>query len=168
MNEHAPRHEEDYESNRQVVMNAETDIQYTSPSEQSSGEMPQHKFEVVDGDEIIGGAEIDYFSKPLPLYQVTDLWVDHAYAGRGNASRIMDRVEDFLEKRGKPGLLVNAIVGDSPAGGMYERRGWEPVPDNPSLHVYNWPQQVSLDVLKSYAMRQTPIDEREGMRDIAN
>lgn len=46
---------------------------------------------------------------------------------------------------------------------MYERRGWESVPDNPSLRVYNWPpQQVPLTVLKGYAMRQTPMVDREG------
>jgi GNAT superfamily N-acetyltransferase len=138
------------------------DIRYTSPSEiDPEVEKPQHKLELRLDGEVIGGAEIDYYSKPLPFYQLTDLWVEHEYAGRGNASRIMDQVENFLKERRKPGVLVEAILDDS-AQGMYERRGWMPVPDGLGRHVYNWPDGVSLDVLKGYEERQTPIDEREG------
>ena len=138
------------------------DVRYSSPAEQPPEEEPLHRFEIVKGDETIGGGEIEYFSRPLPLYQLSDLWVDDEHSGRGNASLIMDRVEGFLEKRGKPGLLVDAIIPGSKAYGMYERRGWEAVPSNPYLRVYNWPQDVPLDVLRGYAMRQTPMEDREG------
>jgi len=144
----------------------ENDIEYISPAEQDVEDMPQHKFELKDGNKVIGGAEIDYFSKPLPLYQLTDLWIDFEYGGRGNASRIMTRVEAFLEERHKPGVLMEAIL-DGPAQGMYERRGWVPVPGAPGRYVYNWPEHIPLDVLKGYEMRQTPIDEREGWNAVA-
>jgi ribosomal protein S18 acetylase RimI-like enzyme len=142
----------------------ESDIQYISPAEQDAEDMPQHRFELKDGNKIVGGAEIDYYSKPLPFYQLTDLWVEHEYADRGNASRIMTQVEAFLKERRKPGVLMEAIL-DGPAQGMYERRGWTPVPGSPGRYVYNWPEQVQLDILKGYEMRQTPIDEREGWNE---
>ena len=140
----------------------EVAVQYISPSEQSPEDMPQHRFEIVEGDEIIGGAEVDYFSRPLPLYQLSDLWVEHEYSGQGKGSRIMDAVEAFLKEREKPGLLVDAIIYGNDAYGMYERRGWQSIPSNPSIRVYNWPEHVSLDILKGFAMRQTPIEDREG------
>jgi ribosomal protein S18 acetylase RimI-like enzyme len=154
-----------YEQNNSDVVSrdliTESDIQYISPAEQDTEDMPQHKFELKDGNRVVGGAEIDYFSKPLPIYQLTDLWIDFEYAGRGNASRIMAQVEAFLQERRKPGVLMEAIL-DGPARGMYERRGWMPVPETPGRYVYNWPEHVPLDVLKGYEMRHTPVDEREG------
>lgn len=121
------------------------EIRYVSPSEQSPDHMPQHKFELVKDGEVIGGAEIDYFSKPLPLYQLTDLWVDESHSGKGQASRIMDEVEGFL--REKPGVLVDAILEGEPAQGMYERRGWQSDPTSMNRKLYNWPEDVSKDVL---------------------
>lgn len=115
MNERAPRQEQNHYPNPQESLNTELPIRYTSPAERSLEEMPQHAFELVEDGEVVGGVEIDYFSRPLPLYQLTDLWVDNEYAGQGNASRIMAQVEAFLRERGKPGMLVDAIVEGSPA-----------------------------------------------------
>lgn len=166
MNERLVTHEQNDSNVSELDLFAENTIQYTSPSEQGSEDLPQHKFELKDGTKVVGGAEIDYFSKPLPLYQLTDLWIDFEYAGRGNASRLMTQVETFLKERRKPGVLTEAIL-DGPAQGMYGRRGWMAVPDMPGRYVYNWPEHVSVDVLKGYEMRQTPIDEREGWNPAA-
>jgi len=136
-------------------------IQYSSPKESvDQDEKPQHRFDLVVGGERIGAAEIDYFSKPLPLYQVTDLYVDFEHKGKGYASQIMDQVETWLRVKKKPGVLVEAILDGDPAKGMYERRGWQPVPNSLGLHVYNWPDDIDLSVLDGYPQRYTDHHDR--------
>lgn len=138
-------------------------LRYSAPKEAlEQDELPQHRFDLMADGERIGAAEIDYFSKPLPLYQVTDLYVDFEHKGKGYASKIMDQVEAWLRERKKPGVLVEAILEGDQSQGMYEKRGWKPVPDSFGLHVYNWPEDVDLSILKGYAERYTPIDQREG------
>jgi hypothetical protein len=123
-------------------------------------EFKQRQFLIFDDKgEVIAGAEIDKYSRPLPLYQVTDLWSERP--GQRLASTVMDEVEAFLKKTKKPGVLVDAIVEGSPAEGMYTRRGWEYVPDQHGLMVFNWPQKAPLSIMAGYAMRYTPIYERE-------
>ncbi len=136
-------------------------IQYSSPKESiEHDEMPQHRFDLVVDGERIGAAEIDYFSKPLPLYQVTDLYVDFEHKGKGYASQIMDQVEAWLRDRKKPGILVEAILDGDPARGMYERRGWTPVPKSFGQYVYNWPEDVDISILNGYPERYKSIEER--------
>ncbi len=138
-------------------------IHYRSPVESiGADEMPQHRFDLFVDNVCIGAAEINYFSKPLPLYQVTDLYVEFEYKGKGYASQIMDQVEAWLRDRKKPGVLVEAILDGDPAQGMYERRGWQPVPNSDGLLVYNWPAQVDLSVLNGYPERYTDVSERAG------
>lgn len=138
-------------------------IKYSSPEEsQKEGEMPQHRFELMVDGACIGAAEIDYFSQPLPLYQVSDLYVDIPHQGKGYASELMGQIEAWLRSRHKPGILVNAILEGSPAEGMYERRGWRAVPNSLGLYVYNWPDNVDLSILKGYPHRQRDILERKG------
>lgn len=136
-------------------------VQYSSPKESiEQDEMPQHRFDLIVDGERIGAAEINYFSKPLPLYQVTDLYVDFEHKGKGYASQIMDQVETWIRERKKPGILAEAILDGDPAQGMYERRGWKPVPNSFGLHVYNWPDDVDISILDGYPQRYTDPLER--------
>lgn len=137
-------------------------IQYSSPQESiEEDKIPQHRFDLVVDGRCVGAAEVDYYSKPLPLYQVTDLYVDFEYQGKGYASQIMDRVENWLREKKKPGILVEAIFGDHPASGMYERRSWRPVPNSFGQHVYNWPDDVDLSILNGYPQRYTNHLDRD-------
>jgi GNAT superfamily N-acetyltransferase len=141
-------------------------IEYSSPKEAiEQGEEPQHRFDLILDGERIGAAGVNYYSTPIPLYQLTDLYVDYEHSGKGNASRLLDQVEEFLRERRKPGVLVDAIIEDKPTSGMYARRGWQEVPGGYGLHVYNWPNDVDLRVLKGYASRQTDITERDSFRN---
>lgn len=143
-------------------MNVMEQIRYTSPKEsREQDELPQHRFDLVVDGERIGAAEIDYYSKPLPLYQVSDVYVDFEHKGKGYASQIMDQVEAWIRERKKPGVLVDAIMEGDDATGMYERRGWKLVPDSFGLYVYNWPDNVNLSVLNGYADRYTPLQDRK-------
>jgi ribosomal protein S18 acetylase RimI-like enzyme len=136
-------------------------IRYSSPKESvEQDELPQHRFELVIDEEVIGAAELDYYSKPIPLYQLTDLYVEYEFKGKGYASKIMDQVETWLRNRKKPGVLTEAILEGDAAQGMYEKRGWKKVGEY-GLHVYNWPEDVDLSVLNSYAQRYTAPEDRE-------
>ena len=136
-------------------------IKYLSPEQaMEEGELPQHHFDLVVDGEKIGGAEIDYFSKPLPLYQITDLYVDIEHKGKGYASEIMGQVEQWLMDRRKPGILVDAIMKGDPAKGMYAKRGWVKVPGGLGLRVFNWPSDVDMSILNGYASRYTDFTKR--------
>ncbi|HWP61472.1 MAG TPA: GNAT family N-acetyltransferase [Candidatus Paceibacterota bacterium] len=139
------------------------EIKYSSPKDAAeAGEAPQHRFDLLIDGEKIGSAEIDYFSKPLPLYQLTDLYVDFEHQGKGHASEIMEQVEAFLRDRKKPGVVADAILDSNAAAGMYDRRGWQKT--NASLgpsHVYNWPEDVPLDILEQYPLRYRGYLERK-------
>ncbi len=131
-------------------------IEYFSPKENIEREdFYGQSFELIIDGKKIGAAEINYHSKPLPLYQLTDLYVDAEESGKGYASQLMDKVEAFLKGRKKPGVLVDAIDLDSPASGMYERRGWAQVSSVKDLYVFNWPPDVNLDILRGYPSRYT-------------
>lgn len=52
------------------------------------------------------------------------------------------------------------MLEDSKAKGMYKRRGWKEIPKSFGLSVFNWPEDVSLDVMKGYASRYTDHLER--------
>jgi hypothetical protein len=136
-------------------------VHHIAPEDQSADQHHrQRQFLILDENgETIAGAEVDKYTRPIPLYQVTDLWSEAP--GKGHASAVMDEVEAFMLRTKKPGVLVDAIDDDSPAKGMYSRRGWQYVPEQHGLMVYNWPQDVSLSAMGGYALRYTPLDERE-------
>ncbi len=136
-------------------------INYVDPKKDLEEEgLGQHRFDLTIDGEKIGGVEINYFSKPLPLYQVTDLYVDFKYKGNHYASRILDQVEEWIVNRKKPGVLVDATLHEENHG-MYAKRGWVEIPGSQGLHVYNWPKEVSLDIMKGYANRYTDYLERD-------
>lgn len=141
-------------------------IEYKNPVEaMEDGEAPQHRFEIKIDGKVVGAVEINYFSKPLPLYQLTEMYIEVGEKGKGYASRLMEKVEEFLIKRKKPGVLVDAIMEGDSASGMYKKRGWVEVLGSYGLHVYNWPEDVDLSVLKGYPDRYTPILERSSFKD---
>ncbi len=136
-------------------------INYINPKEDLKEEgLGQHRFDLIIDGIKIGGAEINYYSKPLPLYQLTDLYVEPDFQGKGFGSQIIDQFEKMLIARKKPGVLVDAIFEDSKAKGVYGKRGWKEIPNSYGLHVFNWPENVSLDVMKGYASMYTDHSER--------
>lgn len=122
-------------------------LEYRNPIQNiETGREARHTIDVTnEHGEVIGGAEIDYFSKPIPYYQITDIWVDHIKHGQGIGSEIMEKIEKILIDKGRAGFLVDAIWDTNPANGFYERRGWIPVPGNKKQYVFNLPKDVSVD-----------------------
>ncbi len=134
---------------------------YHNPAQNiERGENAKHTIEVRDGDELIGGAEIEYFSKPLPVYQVSHLWVEPDHQGKGYSTKVMAYIERMLKQKGRAGVLVDSIDQDSLASGLYARRGWLLVPDSDCLYVYNLPKGVEPKLFQEYVDRQTPIENR--------
>lgn len=130
---------------------------YSKPknSEEFSG--PKHTFEYYDEEhEILSRASLEYFSKPLPFYEVAFL---ETYAAidrnQGNAGFVMDQVESFLISKKRPGVLRNAIKDSNPTRGMYVKRGWHVViqSDGKELYVFNWPKGVPLQQMHNYEQR---------------
>jgi len=137
-----------------MIEKAPQSVTYSSPHESAAdGEVPQHRFDILIDGKCVGAAEVDYYSRPIPLYQITELYVDYEHKGKGYASRILDRVEHFLIEKRKPGILVDAIIPGDPAEGLYTRRGWTAVPNSNGIFVFNWPQKVPLSTLIGYASK---------------
>ncbi|SRR3989339_333678 len=132
------------------------------------GEDPLHTIDLMFDGKIIGRAELTYYSKPYPLYQLSDLYVELEYQGTGQAGKIMEQVENFLKEKKKAGVLVDAIDPDSPASGMYARRGWQEIPESNGLHVYNLPKDATLEDFKGYTFRQTDLMDRESWKKKSN
>jgi len=148
-----------------MLKNGEQLVYSSSKENKEKGESPIHTIDLFHDGKIIGRAEITYYSKPFPLYQISDLYVDYEFQGEGRGSEIMSQVESFLNERKRAGVLVEAIDPDSPASGMYQRRGWLEVPGQHGLHVYNLPKSAKLEDLNGYASRFTFMEERESWKN---
>ncbi len=148
------------------------EIKYVSPKEAMiEDDLTHHRLDLIIDDKKIGSAEINYFSKPLPMYVLSDLYVDYDQKGKGYASKIMERVEKFLVERRKPGFLADAIFDDDPAKGMYAKRGWIEIPEDiagvKGTYVYNWSEDVPLEILRAHQFRYSTISERDENREVA-
>lgn len=147
-----------------IVQNDRTLVSQNSKESWQERGQGIHVFEIMENGEVIAGAELLYLSRPIPLYQLSDLWVEYSHHGQGLSSRLMDQVEDFLRQRKKPGVLVDAIMDDNSAKGMYQKRGWVKIPDMMHLFIFNQPKNLDLKVFHGYPMRYTPLTERPGYK----
>ncbi len=135
-------------------MKPEGIVNYKKPEDSDDDKiLRHHRFEIKHDEEIIAAAEVVYLSKPLPIYQVSDLYTEYEHQGKGYASAILDQIEAFLKERKKPGVLVDAIFSDEPqVQSMYERRGWKRI-DGLGRRVFNWPEDVDTKIMQGYEMR---------------
>ncbi len=137
-----------------MCMNFERKVDYTKPEHSDPVNFfKHHKFEIKKGENVVSAAEVRYFAQPVPHYQVSDIYTEPFYQNQGLASQILSTIESFLEQRGKPGVLVDAIMSDEPkVKSMYERRGWRLI-DGDSLRVYNLPDDIDPGSFKGYGVR---------------
>lgn len=143
-------------------------FEYKSPQENKVEEDlgEPHTFKVYIDGKVAGVGIVDYFSKPLPIYQLTTLYSEIEFQKQGVATEILDKVEQWAKARKKPVMLVDAIIDEevdehgNKAKGMYARRGWIEIEGQYGRHVYNWPKNVSTDVLKGFECRYTDYLER--------
>lgn len=119
-------------------MNPEEAVARSQLSEQEKA--PKFKrFSLRKGGHEVAFAEVDEFKKPFRFYYVARVVVNPEYQGKGYGSQIMSAVESFLKRKGSPGILIDTVESDSPASGMYVRRGWKPffAPAAQCLYVFN-------------------------------
>ena len=143
-----------------------SEIRYHNPeANRERGEEPHHTIDIVIDDELIGRADIEYGSKPIPYYQLSGLYVESEFQQKGYGSKIMDYFEKMLKEKGKAGVLVDAIDPSAPQAKMYEKRGWLPVPPAfKGQYVFNLPKGVSPDIFENYEIRATDLFERAEYR----
>jgi GNAT superfamily N-acetyltransferase len=142
-------------------------IYKSSKQNQKEDDNGIHTIDLVVNGKVVGGAELTYYSKPWPFYQINELWVEHEHQRKGYAGKIMIEVEEFLKKRKRAGVLVDGIMLGSYAKGMYERRGWQEVPGNArGILAFNIPRSANINALCGYSMRQTDPLERESWENV--
>lgn len=119
-----------------------------------------------DGKEV-GRALLSYYSKPFPLYEILALEVQNRYRGKGYGSTIMSAIEKHLKKIGRTGVLSETIDHDSPAAGMYERRGWERFSSESGRHTFNLPKRVLKGEVAQFYLRLEDRQRRQHIRFVA-
>lgn len=147
-------------------MKFESRVEYSKPEESDPDkEFRHHRFEIKDGSEVLAAAEVNYYSNPIPFYQITDLYTKFDHQGKGYGSAIMDQVESFLIKRRKPGVLVDASVDTHKDGeSFYLGRGWEPVGDLGQM-AFNLQDGVDPSVFDNYEMRGQEAESESSPED---
>ncbi len=144
------------------------EFEYKSPKENKIEENlgEPHTFKVYIDGNVAGVGIVEYFSKPLPIYQLTTLYTEEEFQKQGVATEILDKVEQWAKERKKPVVLVDAVIDEEldengkKAKGMYARRGWVEIVGQHDRHVYNWPEGLSTDILKGFECRYTDYLER--------
>lgn len=147
----------------------EEHIQHISPIQKTEGP-PEHVVQIVIDGEKVGEATLEYFSKPFPLYYVSNLGIYSPHQSKGYGRKVMEFIEHMLKEKGKAGILFDAIDEDHPvhggASGMYQRRGWEHVTG--LRYAYNIPKGSDLEQLKQFQARAlSPSHQRRRQRDMA-
>jgi predicted GNAT family acetyltransferase len=139
-------------------MKQESYSRYVKPEESEAFEkLRHHRFEVVENDTVVSVAEVNYYSRPRPFYQVTNLCTETEYQGKGYASAVMDQVERFLIESGKPGILVDASVyNHSDEQSYYESRGWK-IFSEEGHRVFNLSENIDPKIFAGYYMRGVDV-----------
>ncbi len=135
-------------------MKYEGPVKYSKPEDSyEEDDMKGHLFEVEENGEVISGAEVHYYSKPIPFYQVSSLYTDYDHISKGMASAVMDKVEAFLDARKKPGVLIDSISSDVPGvKGMYARRGWKQISSG-GRYAYNLSEDIDTSIFENIFAR---------------
>ena|SRR3989344_836515 len=122
-----------------------------------SSENSWHKLSFEVDKDVVATLQYTYHSKPFPFYFFKYLDVVPVQRGKGYGRKVMTYVQEWLDKKGKAGVLVDSIddiEGNDPrAYDMYERGGWKRIPGTRSWFAYNVPESASLDQLTNVNKR---------------
>ena len=143
-------------SERQKARHDSVEFVHARPKE-ASPELPaQHDIDLEVDGESVGYAKLVYFSKPVPGYELGMLYINEDKRGKGYGGMLMEKIESMLKQKGKTGILregIGELDPTSPAIGMYERRGWVPVPGTESEFVFNLPKSVKPEIFSDFGFR---------------
>lgn len=107
-----------------------------------------HRLELNWGGEHVGEAELVYRNDPFPFYYLFILRIEGKQQGRGFGGALVEQLNNFLDSKGKAGILRNIINHDNPACSIYENRGWQPIEGNESWFIYNPPEHLTPDRIR--------------------
>lgn len=129
-------------------------FEYSRPEE---SETEQHTIELVVKGEKVGDATLEYHSRPFPFYLVTFVEVEFGQQGQGYGSELVEKINEFLNTRNRPGVLEDAINENNPARGFYERHGWKRIADT-SWFVYNLNPDLEKKVKRIKSVQDQQYD----------
>ena len=81
--------------------------------------------------------------------------------GRGFGGALIEQLNNFLDSKGKAGILRNIIDRQNPAFSIYEKRGWRPIEDHEDWLIYNPPKNLTPDRINK-AIHGIQDMERDG------
>ncbi len=110
------------------------EFEYKKPTENLD---KVHKIELVIDGEVAGYADLEYRNDPFGFYYVQTVLIRKGFQGHGFGSEMLEKVNEFLDSKNKPGLLLDAVMEDESAAGVYERHGWVRIPGKKYWFGYN-------------------------------
>jgi len=106
-----------------------------------------HTLELRDGERKIGEAELIYKNDPFPFYYLSTIQIKEEEQDKGHGGQIIDQVNQFLEDKGKAGILLEMLDPGERGYGMAKRRGWQEVESEEMerWYTYNLPENISQE-----------------------
>ncbi len=118
-------------------------IEHVHPERsEAEGKDTLHRLELMDDGQKVGFAELEYRNDPFPYYYVVYLEVKEQSRGQGYGRDVLRALNDFLDQRGRTGILTDTITPNSPAAGMYARNNWEPIVGQDGWYIHNPPKNI--------------------------
>ncbi|MBM3204522.1 GNAT family N-acetyltransferase [Candidatus Uhrbacteria bacterium] len=104
-----------------------------------------HRLELRVEGEMVAFAELHYHNDVFPVYYVSVVFTRHGQRSKGYGGDMMEKINTFLTKNGKAGLLFDAIEADDVAKGFYRRHGWQPATGDHRKYWYSFRLPENLD-----------------------
>jgi len=121
-------------------------IEHYQPEETNEkGEGYFHKLDLIVDGENIGKAELFYKNSPFPFYYLSWIDINPEKRGAGHGKNFLAAINQFLDSKGKSGLLTNSIHNESPAHSMYQNNGWQEIANHQGWYIYNPPKNLFPD-----------------------
>ena len=117
----------------------------------------EFSLELSPSEKEFGEAKMIYYNEPFPFYFIHRIEVKADSQGKGHGREILKQVNDFLDRQGASGMLIDSILPASKAFGMYEKHGWKTYQKNPQYLLYNWPEEMADSQIR-LAIRRGPTD----------
>ena len=116
----------------------EIDFEYKKPPET---ENKFHRLDLIIDGENIGFAEMEFRNNPFPFYYIELVFVKEIMRGQGLGVKIVEKINEFLDEKGKPGILLNSISSDlAHIKTIYQNHVWKAVQGRPIYFTYKLPE----------------------------
>lgn len=108
----------------------------------------------VEGQEV-GNALLEYRNRPFQFYLLSSMHIKNGFRGQMHGSNLLASVNDFLDEKGLPGILLDTVLKNEKAAGMYGRNGWTDIPGHQRWLGYNLSSTNQEEIDKAiFAIKQ--------------